>query len=91
MKVKNFKINIVVQQWEEKSLITVEKDFTIKSLREQMNLPEGCEFFCKWIQLPDCAVIEDWDLIEVKSDVLAMIDKLQKDFVGLVKRVNSKQ
>lgn len=88
MKVKNFKINVVVQQWTEKTLMTVEDNFTIKGLREQMNLPEGCEFFCGWIQLPDCAVIEDWDLIEVKSDVLAMIDKLQKDFVGLVKLLN---
>lgn len=85
MKVKNFKINVIVEQWWEKSLITVEENFTIKSLREQMNLPEGCEFFCEWIQLPDCAVIEDWDCIEVKSDVLAMIDKLQKDFAAMIK------
>lgn len=79
---------MVVQQWTEKTLMTVEDNFTIKSLREQMNLPEGCEFYHEWIQLPDCAVIEDWDLIEVKSDMLAMIDKLQKDFVGLIKLLN---
>lgn len=88
MKVKNFKINVVVQQWEEKSLMTVEDGFTIKSLREQLNLPEGCEFYCNWMLAPDCAIIEDWDLIEVKSDVLAMIDRLQKDFVGLIKLLN---
>ena len=88
MKVKNFKINVIVQQWEEKSLMTVEEDFTIKSLKKQLNLPEGCEFYCNWILAPDCAIIEDWDLIEVKSNVLAMIDRLQKDFGELIKLLN---
>ena len=83
MKVKNFKINVVVDEYGERTLMTVEKDFKIKNLREQKNFPKGCEFYCNWFKVRDECIMEDWDLIEVRSDVLTILDKMQKDIVEL--------
>ena len=79
MKVKNFKINVVVDDYWKKSLITVEEDFTIRQLRKEMDLPEGYSFLVDWIRATDDSILEDWDLVELHYDTLTLVDRLQKE------------
>ena len=88
MKVKNFKINVVVDEYGKKTLMTVEDNFTIRQLKWNMNLPEGCELWVEWNRATDDCIIEDWDLVEVRYDILTILDKMQKDIVELRELVN---
>lgn len=81
MKVKDFKINVVVDEYGKRTPMTVENNTTIKTLREQMNLPENYEIYFGWQRAPDWAILEDWDLVEIKYDILTILDRMQKDIV----------
>lgn len=88
MKVNNSEINVIVEQEWKMSSMTVGKDLTIKGLKEQLNLPKGYEIYYKWEQMPDCAIMDDWDCIEIKTDVEVVVDRLQHDFVFLLKTLS---
>ena len=86
MKVKNFKINVVVDDYWKKNLMTVEEDFTIRQLRKEMDLPDGCSFFVDWIRATDDSILEDGDCVELRYDTLTLLDKLQKE-VGELREI----
>lgn len=88
MKANNIEINIIVEQEWKMSSMTVEKDLTIKGLKEKMNLPKGYELYYEWKQMPDCAIIDDWDCIEIKTDIEVVVDRLQHDFAFLLKTLS---
>ena len=46
-----FKINVVVNIYGEKSLVTVEEPFTVEKLREELDIPDSWELFCSWVPL----------------------------------------
>ena len=79
MKVKNIKINVVVDTYGEKSLMTVEEPFTVGKLREQLDIPDSWELFCSWMPAVNDCVLEDWDLIEVRYDLATVLSKMEKE------------
>lgn len=86
MKVKNIKINVIVDEYGERTLMTVEDEFKIKNLREQKDFPKGCEFYCNWFKVTDDCIMEDWDLIEVRYDLTTILSKMEKE-IGEMKTI----
>ena len=86
MKVKNFKINVVVDDYWKKSLITVKEDFTIRQLRKELDLPDGCSFYVDWIIATNDSILEDGDCVELRYDTLTLLDRLQKE-VGELREI----
>jgi hypothetical protein len=41
-----FKINVVVNNYGEKSLVTIEEPFTVEKLREELDIPDSWKLFC---------------------------------------------
>lgn len=78
------KITITIEENGAKTFLTMEKDSTIKDLKEQLSLSEDKELYYKWEPVHNCAIIEDKDCIEIKS----VIDRLERDFVAMIKLAN---
>ena len=74
-----FKINVVVNNYGEKSLVTVEEPFTVEKLREELDIPDSWELFCSWVPAVNDCVLEDGDLVEVRYDLATVLSKMEKD------------
>ena len=79
MKVKNIKINVVVDTYGKKSLMTVEEPFTIEKLREQLAIPDSWELYCLWMPAVKECVLEDGDVVEVRYDLTTLLSKMEKE------------
>lgn len=80
MKDKNiFKINVVVNIYGEKSLVTVEEPFTVKKLREELDIPDSWKLLCSWVPAVNDCVLEDWDVVEVRYDLKTVLNKMEKE------------
>ena len=74
-----FKINVVVNIYGEKSLVTVEEPFTVEKLREELDIPDSWELFCSWVPAVNDCVLEDWDVVEVRYDLKTILSKMEKE------------
>lgn len=79
MKVKNFEVNITIDTYGKKTLMTVEEDFTVGELREKLKIPESWEVYCNWMPTADKCVLEDWDVVEIRYDLPTLLCKMEKE------------
>lgn len=79
MKVKNFEVNITIDTYGKKTLMTVEEDFTVGELREKLKIPESWKVHCNWMPTVDKCVLEDWDVVEIRYDLPTLLCKMEKE------------